>query len=382
MEGPHSNSNKKLIVVSLIVAIIAIALILAFLFTHPTGLVVENKTLKIGILTPLTGFGDLGVKMQRGSVLAIQELNSQSNSVKIDPLVEDEGCDPKKALSALKKLVEIDDVHIIVGPLCSSSALAVAPYAEETHTLIMNGGLAPKLRTAGDYIFRPIPGAEIIASQQAQFALNTLNAKRVAFLYANNDLGVGYTQAFREEAQKLGIQITNNEKFAPTDTDYRTQIIKIKDSPPDAIVLVAGPKEMGLAIKQLKELGVSSAVLMPPSAESPDLIKSGGDSTEGVIYAYGYNSEASSGPQEQFIEDYKLEYNEDSSWHAAVGYDAVKIYYQALQSCNPEDTECIKNNIYSLSYSGAQGSLHFDSYGDSLLPITFKTVKNGKFVNY
>jgi branched-chain amino acid transport system substrate-binding protein len=379
--------NKNKIIALCIIILILIGIGFIWIDSnYNADIIKEPGFVEMGVLVPLTGFGDLGPKMQRGAELATEEINEAGgiNGKKIKLVYEDDQCKPETGVTAIKKLVEVDNIHIIVGPLCSSVSLSVSPYAEQTQTLIMNGGLAPKLRTAGDYIFRPIPGAEIIAGQHADFTFEELNKRKTAFLFANNDFGIGYTGAFKEQYEKIGGQISASEKYSAGDSDFKTQLIKIKETNPEAILIVGSPKEMGLASKQIMELGIKCQILLPPSAESPDLISAGGQTVEGAIYSYGYSDKASSKVKAKFIKEYTKRYGEDTSWHAAVGYDAVMIYAKALEECNAntEETSCIKKAIYSLNYNGAQGKIEFDSYGDALLPITFKTIIGGKFVNY
>lgn len=376
--------SKKSATVMLVISLILIAGCSQAL----TGKVLENrnpeKIVKLGVLVPLTGFGDLGEKMRRGAELAVEETNSKNKGkIKLELVVEDTKCDPKTGLTAIKKLVETDDIHIIVGPLCSGVSATVAPYAEETKTLLMHGSLAPSLRTAGDYIFRPVPGAEVLANKQAEFAKEQ-GIRTAAMLYAETDLGTGYSKSFKSEFEKSSGKIVAEQTFSQQTTDYRTQLLKIKQYNPEAILIIGSPNEMGTAIKQIKELGMQTKIFLPPSAESQDLIKAGGDATEGVIYAYGFDSEADKGMQGKFIAEYRQKYNQEASWHSAVGYDAVMIYSQALQSCIEEAqlVDCMKNNIYKLEYDGAQGQIIFDEYGDAWLPITMKTIKDGKFFNY
>jgi len=334
----------------------------------------EPVTHKIGVLVPLTGFGELGVQMQRGAVLARNEINNAGgiNQKSIELFYENSECMPKVGLTGLKKLVEINKINIIIGPLCSSVALTVSPYAEEKKVLIMHGGLAPKLTEAGDYIFRPIPSAEVLAKQQAEFAEKY---KTAAILYANNDFGVGYGEAFKNNFKG---EITASEAFEQKEKDFRTHLSKINN--PEAIMIIGGPVQMGTILKQMKELGIKAQPLLPPSAESYELLDIAGNAAEGMIYTYGFDAEKTEGTTSKFITAYKIHFNEDPTWHSALAYDAMYIYAGAMRNCNTH--ECIKNNIYKLTIDGAQGSIKFDENGDALLPITLKTVKDGKFVSY
>jgi len=364
--------------------LIGILILIILIFIYLPKINYKEKVVKVGVLVPLTGFGDLGEKMGYGAKLAVEEINSKGgiNGNKIKLIYEDSKCQSTTGVTALKKLIEINNVKMIVGPLCSGVAMSISPIAEESKILLIHGGLAPKLKFAGDYIFRDIPGASLLASIKADYLIKKLKIKDVALLFANTDFGAGYSEAFKESFEELGGEIISSEKFEQFTTDYRTQLIKIKSKSPEAIILVGSPNEMGLAIKQMKEIGIKATVFMPPSAEGQPLLEAGGDAVEGAIYIYGFDSESKESSTVEFIKKYQKKYNEKPSWHAAIAYDAVKIYALAIEDCNFDDSTCIKDNIYKINFSGAQGNLSFDEYGDAHTPLILKTIRNGEFVPY
>ncbi len=373
------NKNNKTI--AFVVIIILIVAGLSFI----NGTKPEMGEIRFGAVLPMTGFGDLGEKMSQGATLAVNEINKQGGVLgkKIVLDIQDDGCDPKTGVNAIKKLVDIDKVNIVVGPLCSGVVSSIAPYTEENGVLLMHGGIAPSLRAIGEYVFRPVPGAEIIATQQADFAFHEINISDYVVISVNSDFGIGYSNSFVNEIKKLGGSIIASEIYVPGTTDFRSILTKVKSDTFNGLLLVGSPKEMGLMAKQAQDLGINKQIFLPTSAESQDIITTGGSSIENAIYPYGFDPEnLSSQEQKNFVKNYKSEYNQESSWYSAVGYDAVKIYAEAIKLCGNTSSSCLKDKIHNLDYSGAQGNIKFDSVGDALLPLIFKTIKNGQFVSY
>jgi len=346
----------------------------------------DNSEIKLGVLMPLTGgFGDLGNKIRKGAELAVDEINASGgiNGQKVSLVVEDEQCDPKVGLSALTKLVEVDNLKLIVGPLCSGVVLSVAPYTNEKKIILMQASQVPKVPFGGEYVFRPISGAQIMAPNEARIVFTDFNIRKVAFLAVNSDLGKAYTEYFQRTFEALGGIIVSSEKFNASDTDFRVQINKIASKQIDAILLVGNPNEMGLAAKQIREAGVLSKILLPPTAESPALLTAAAGAMDGAIYVYGFNPNLSSAEQTNFITKYKEKYSEDISWHAAIGYDTVNIYAKLIKDCGSAiDVNCIKEKLPLIHYSGAQGEINFSPNGDANIPIVLKTIEAGKFVIY
>jgi ABC-type branched-subunit amino acid transport system substrate-binding protein len=78
------------------------------------------ESIKIGVMVPLTGpFARYGIR--------IQEAISSYASEHVSFVFEDEGCDPKMAVSAYKKLSALDGITLFLGPWCGSPQSAVAP---------------------------------------------------------------------------------------------------------------------------------------------------------------------------------------------------------------------------------------------------------------
>ncbi|HQH25981.1 MAG TPA: ABC transporter substrate-binding protein, partial [Oligoflexia bacterium] len=111
----------------------------------------------IGVIAPLTGpRSDGGTYIKQAAETAEEDLARSSGGM-IRFILEDSGYEPAKAVTAFKKLVEIDGVSLIVGPYGSSEVLAVAPLAERAKKIIIApGAQSDEISTAGDYVFRTI----------------------------------------------------------------------------------------------------------------------------------------------------------------------------------------------------------------------------------
>ncbi|MBO9578242.1 MAG: ABC transporter substrate-binding protein, partial [Microbacteriaceae bacterium] len=86
-------------------------------------------TLKVGFLSPTSGnFAIAGQEMLDGWNLYWEENGNDAGGVTIDTIAEDDAGNPETALTKAHKLVEQDQVDIIVGPLIASTASAVNQY--------------------------------------------------------------------------------------------------------------------------------------------------------------------------------------------------------------------------------------------------------------
>ncbi|GAH57266.1 unnamed protein product, partial [marine sediment metagenome] len=96
---------------------------------------------------------------------------------------------------------------------------------------------APKIREAGDFIFRNWPSSDKEGKIAASLAYEILNLNRAAVLFINNDYGFGIKTTFIEKFQGLNGRLVFEEGVDEGTTDFRTLIEKIKHANPDLIYL-------------------------------------------------------------------------------------------------------------------------------------------------
>ena len=117
--------------------------------------------LKIGVMESLTGPGETyGTVAVQAKQMAVDEINEAGgvNGRMLELIVEDSKCNAQDAITAYRKLTDVDGVKIILGTSCSGAMLGAAPLAE-ADGVVMFSGLAtnPDVANAGDYIFRDSP---------------------------------------------------------------------------------------------------------------------------------------------------------------------------------------------------------------------------------
>lgn len=349
----------------------------------------EFNEIKIGSILPLTGdYADLGQSCERGIELATEQLNQKGGvygNKKLRVLYEDSRGKTTDAISALNKLVTVDKVPAIIGELASTITLALAPIAEKQGIVLLSPtSSAPKLSDAGDYIFRVCASDIYEGQKMAEVAYNDLNYRKIAVFYINNDYGNGLKKAFENEFQSLGGEIPITQPFEEGSTDFRTQLTKIQDYKVQAVYMPGYALEMGLILKQAKEMGLPFKFLSSIDFENPQVIEVAGNAAEGVIYtAYTYDVDSDIPQIKKFVTTFRGTYNTDPDIYAALSYDATMVLAMAIDSSGPEP-EKIKNALYKIkNYHGITNqNLSFNDKGDVKQALTVKIYRNGKFQFY
>jgi branched-chain amino acid transport system substrate-binding protein len=371
--------------IGIMVAVITICFITLFYFLNCAKK--ESKIIKIGAVLPLTGDAAVwGNNTKEGIDLAVEELNKQGGIIgkKLEIVYEDSKALPQDGVSAIQKLITIDKVSAVIDNSVSSVCLAMAPIAEQNKVVILStGSTAPKVSEAGEYIFRIWNSDALEGKVMADYAFDSLNIKTAAMMFINNDYGVGLQEVFSNEFHKKAGKVLTSESFNQNETNFRTQLTKIKKANPEVIYLVGYPKEIPIVLKQAKELGIKVQILGTVAFEDPQIINVAGAASEGLIYPYPVEPDKEDMAVKEFLDKYKAKYNKEPGITCDVGYDAVNMIAKAIELSGGETGQDIQTGLMMIEdFHGASGIMTFDEHGDVNKPMGMKIVKNGRFVWY
>ncbi|MFZ5559809.1 MAG: ABC transporter substrate-binding protein [Patescibacteria group bacterium] len=371
----------KKIWIPIIVIIIIIVLIVVFYKPSPKG------TIKIGAILPLSGkAASYGQWAKNGFDLAAEEVNSlRGYPYKLELIYEDDTGDPKTGVSAIQKLISVQNPPVIIGVILSRIAVACAPIAEQNRVVLLStSASSDEIRNAGDYIFRVRESGIIHGQSMADYVWKKWsNSKKTGVLYLNAENGITYAEAFKKRFLELGGQIDLYEAYNVGETDFRTQLFKVKDKKIKILYVPGEVAEISQILKQAQELSLKIQFLSSVGAENPKLIEIAGSAAENLIYTYpAFNPDSSDEIVKQFTTKYSEKFGIKPEFIAANSYDAIKILAEVFKKYGYKSDQ-IKDGLYKIqNYDGVSGNLSFDEYGDVMKPIMFKTVKNGQFVPY
>lgn len=345
----------------------------------------EPETIIIGGIAPLTGdAASVGIEVQRVIELALEDVNTAwANQGKtLDIQWENSGCNGKDASTVTQKLVNIDKVEVILGGSCSSETLAAAAITEPAGVVLLSmGSSSPDITTAGDYVFRNWPSDAFQGQKLAETA-NEMGYKKVALITEQQDYTLGISKTFKAKFEELGGAVVE-ETYLAEDTDFKTQITKLKGEGADAFfVNPQTPIKADNIVKQMKELGVKGPLLLNDVAGTyTDLLTNYADYFEGSYTATPYLDEAS----ESFV-SLKTRYNEkygepiQYTGYSAAGYDALWIVANTLAEVG-NDGDVIQGYLSAFpGYTGLMGETKFDENGDPLSGHSVFIIQGGKMV--
>ena len=148
--------------------------------------------LKIAFLADFSGgLSEYGASMQRGFELAVRHVNAAGGvwGQPVEFVLGDTGLDPTRATEEARRLIEVEGVHAIVGPLASSITLAVVESvaADAGVVVVSPSATSPQITIAddNDFLFRSSPSDAAQGPILAQLAADQGHS-RVGVLYRND----------------------------------------------------------------------------------------------------------------------------------------------------------------------------------------------------
>lgn len=344
-----------------------------------------SDTYTIGGIAPLTGNeSSYGIEIQRVAEMAMEDVNAEwaASGKAMDIQWEDGACNGKDASTAAQKLVNVDKVEVIFGGFCSSETLAAAAITDPAGVILFSpGSSSPDVTTAGDYVYRNWPSDAYQGTKLAELA-NELGYKNVAMLSEQQDYTLGISKVFIAEFETLGGTVTE-ETYLSEDTDFKTQLTKLKSRSPDVyFVNPQGPTAADVILKQMAELDIVGPFLLNDVAgTSNDILTTHSEALEGS-YTATLAIDEDSNEILQLQNRYKELYGTDIAYlsYSVAAYDEVKILAMALLAAG-NDGDAIKaylNNFEGIT--GLMGAIDFDENGDPLTGHSVFTIMAGKIV--
>lgn len=374
-------SKRTQILIGLAVIVVGLAVWLALRNRQP-----QERTIRVGVALPLTGDAAVyGKALQNGIELALSEESATEPNISL--IYEDDQGLGAQAVSAVRKLIDVDKVPVIIGGAMSSTAEATIPVCDSAKTVLVSPtATKPSLPHKGGYFLRLWPSDNYDGKIMAETAHNKLSLQRISVLYVNVAYGVGITEVFEREFKNLGGTIVSKEGYAQGATDFRTALTKIQAANPEAVYLPGYVAEVTQILKQAKELGFKTKFLGVNSLYDPKLIEIAGSAAEGAVFTYPTFDTKSTDPLiQRFVSAYQAKYGSEPDAFAAQGYDALRVVKKALGKTNgrPVSGAEVLTALHSLGpFQGPGGQFTFDETGDVEKPLRLLSVRNGRFVPF
>jgi branched-chain amino acid transport system substrate-binding protein len=178
------------------------------------------------------------------------------NGRKLELVREDDRCDPASAIAAVNKLIFQEKVFALIGGGCSNATFAARDAIEQANipflvvASVHDGITTPPARN----IFSAALTSTIESEAQLDFALQQ-GAKRIAVISMRDAWGRARYNPLIEAFKATGIKPVADEELSPDANDATAQVLRLKQSNADAVLMVLYPKPAAVFMRDAQKLG-------------------------------------------------------------------------------------------------------------------------------
>jgi branched-chain amino acid transport system substrate-binding protein len=342
--------------------------------------------IKIGCLLPLTGaLLNEGPQVRAGVQLALEHYRYEVAGRKVELIIEDSATDPTTALDKARKLVERDNVPIIIGPQASNVAQAVQPYLTEKKIICLKSRQFPIPLTAKfPYLFVVDGTHKQVTSKMGDYAYNILGYRKVSTMTSDYVAGRQFMAGFTERFIELGGKVVQ-EQFPPLDCmDYANYLANVNVKEVDCVAAWTGGPGGPRFAKQYVEYGLKQKLpLITPYISgifNEDMLPQIGDIILGVPGPSSWASTIDNALNKRVVADYRKKHGVRPADSGIMGgYVNMQVAMEALKVTKGDtDPDKMKGAILKLNLESPAGPIRFTPERIGILNIYIcKIAKEG-----
>ena len=351
----------------------------------------DGDTIKVGGLLEMTGgSASFGISGKNGIDLALKKINEKGvlGGKKLSLVVADTKSEASEATNGMQKLISQDKVVAVIGPNQSSAVIAsgainngakvvdITPMGTNPDVTV-----DPKTKQVKPYSFRTCFIDPFQGTVMASFASNELKVKRAAIYIDNtSDYAKGLAQFFKENFVKNGGQVVIEEAYLQKDTDFKSTLTKIKAAKPDFIYIPGYYQEVGLIVKQAREMGINVPMAGGDGWDSAKLPEIAGKAAlENTFFSSLYSPDDTSDLNQDFVAEYKKAYNTNPDVFAALAYDSALLVAKAIEDAGSADPAKIAEAMAKIKgFKGVSGEVTFNEQHNPIKSAVIIEHKDGK----
>ena len=242
---------------------------------------------RIGLMVSATGpTAAIGIPQKNTAAL----LPTRVGDTTIDYIQLEDGGDTTRAVQNAKKLIGEDHIDALIGPSTTPNALAILDLIAENKVPLLatvgTSSVVEPLDAKRRWVFKTTQNDDLIASALLGH-MRRHGVRTIGFIGFNDAYGENWHKVFGGLAEKAGISIVANERYARNDSSVTGQVVKLIAAKPDAVLIAAVGGPAVLPQATLYDLGYKGRIYQTHAVATDDFIRLGKDKVEGTVLAAG-----------------------------------------------------------------------------------------------
>jgi branched-chain amino acid transport system substrate-binding protein len=248
---------------------------------------IASGQVKVGLMVSATGpTSAIGIPQKNTGDLLPRKIGDTT----VEYFQLDDGGDTTRAVQNVKKLVLENNVDALIGPSTTPNAFAILDVIAEAKVPMLatvgTSSIVEPLDAKKRWVFKTTQNDDLIAGALLKHMVKN-GVKSIGFIGFNDPYGENWYKVFGAMAEKSGIAIVANERYARTDQSVTGQVLKLMAAKPDAVLIAAVGGPAVLPQATLFDQGYKGRVYQTHAVATEDFIKLGREKVEGTVLAAG-----------------------------------------------------------------------------------------------
>ncbi|GAA4479386.1 ABC transporter substrate-binding protein [Microbacterium panaciterrae] len=300
----------------------------------PSGSASAGSTVYFGVSAAQTGqYAQYGEQFKKAFDLAVEEVN-KDGGIDGHPVAlkyEDSQSDPKQSVTVAQKFVNDPQISLVFGDYSSAASIPASPIYTAGKLLQYGfNNSNPDFTAKGtEYQWSTSITTSATYTWTADY-IKKQGIDSIGVTYLNTaDWGIPAFQAFKAEADKIGLKITDAEAIDPTSDDYRPSLTKAVAGNPKAFAHIGYGPDAAKLVTQLRAIGFTGTFYGGQDEQSFDSTPDAAGSIIGTEFV----SNGSNPEVQAFVKAFKAKYpdEKDVTLFEANAYDALHVAVAAAK---------------------------------------------------
>jgi ABC-type branched-subunit amino acid transport system substrate-binding protein len=242
---------SKKFLVTMLVPLLAVFLVATEGLAQKKGF--DDKEIRIGSWSPQTGPAAPWGATSRGAKLLFDMVNEEGgiHGRQIRLFIRDDQYNPSQTMAGVRDLVDRQGVLAFVGGVGTAPAVAVRRYLAQNKIpliAVMTG--AETLHVPHNpWLWGMWPMYDDDGSVMAQFVVQKLKAKKIGFLYQNDDYGLDPLAAAQRRLKTYNMELAIAVPVEPIERDLSSQVSRLKAAGCDVVMAFVAPTQAAIALR-------------------------------------------------------------------------------------------------------------------------------------
>ena len=362
-----------------------------------TATAAAGDPIRIGSVLSVSGpaafLGDPELKTLQ---LYVEKINAEGGVLgrKLELVHYDDGSDAAKTNSFTKRLIESDNVDVLIGGTTTGATMAMAPLVEKASLpFISLAGAVVVIDPVKKWVFKT-PHTDRMAAEKVFEDMKKRGISKVGLLSETSGFGASGRKETQAVAAKYGVTLVADETYGPKDTDITAQLTRIKSAPGVQAVFVFGLGQgPAVVTKNYGQLGMTAIPMYQShGVASDEYLKLAGKAAEGVrlptpallIAGALPAGDAQKSVVTGYEKAYKERYKAEPSTFGGYALDALNLSIDAIKRAGGTDREKVRAALEATrGFVGATGVFTMSAtnhLGLDLSAFRMVEVRNGDWL--